>query len=139
MQKLPQSAFLITAALTPLVAQADLVELTDSELRTIQGQGTVPGFREAFRNYRSGFEPMWTELTTIQGVSPAPHYAGWSSMLAGYTIITPAIAALAATYDAPFPVNRLGAIALTAAYLGAAFRLNGIYLLYLNGEYVPAY
>lgn len=131
--------FVAVAALAPLAAQAEMVELSDAELRAVQGQGPISGLREALQNYRSGLEPLWTELTTVQGLSPPLHYAGWSAVLAGYAISGPAGAALTAFEDAPFPVNRLGVVAQPVALVGASLGLTGIYLLYLNGEYVPAY
>lgn len=140
MNTITQSAIVAAAAaLAPLAAQAEMVELSDAELRAVQGQGPISGLREALQNYRSGLEPLWTELTTVQGLSPPLHYAGWSAVLAGYAISGPAGAALTAFEDAPFPVNRLGVAAQPVALVGASLGLTGVYLLYLNGEYVPAY
>ncbi len=127
------------AALTPLAAQAEMVELSDTELRAVQGQGVLSGPREAFQNYRSGLEPLWTELTALQGPSPLLHYAGWSAVLAGYVIGVPAGAALTAIGNAPFPVNRLDVLAQPASLVGTGLGQTGVYLLYLNGEYVPTH
>jgi len=140
MNTFKQSAiFAAVAALTPLAAQAEMIELSDTELRAVQGQGVLSGLREAFQNYRSGLAPIWTELTTVQGLSPPLHYAGWSAVLAGYAIGIPAGATLTAIGNAPFPVNRLDVIAQPASLLGASLGLTGVYLLYLNGEYVPTH
>lgn len=140
MNTVTQSAIVVAVtALTPLAAQAEMVELSDAELRAVQGQGPISGLREALQNYRGGLEPLWTELTTIQGLSPPLHFAGWSAVLAGYAISGPAGAALTAIENAPFPVNRLGVVAQPVARVGSSLRLTGVYLLYLNGEYVPAY
>jgi hypothetical protein len=140
MNTLTQSALVATvSALAPLAAQAEMVELSDTELRAIHGQGPISGLREALQNYRSGLELAWTELTTVQGLSPPLHFAGWSAVLTGYAISAPAGAALTAFEDAPFPVNRLGVVAQPVALVGASLSLTGIYLLYLNGEYIPTY
>ncbi|MGB7288610.1 MAG: hypothetical protein WBC62_00750 [Candidatus Macondimonas sp.] len=139
MPPITQSAIVVTVtALAPLVAQAEMVELSDAELRAVQGQGPISGLREALQNYRRGLEPLWTELPIVQGLSPPLHYAGWSAVLAGYAISGPAGAALMAIEDALFPVNRLGVVAQPAARVGSSLRLTGVYLLYLYGEYVPA-
>ncbi len=140
MNILKQPAILVAVtALTPLAAQAEMVELSDAELRAIQGQGPISGLREGFQNYRSGLELAWTGLTTVQGVNPPLHFAGWSAVLAGYVISPPAVVAMTAFEDAPFPVNRLGVVAQPLALVGASFIFTGTYLLYLNGEFVPTY
>jgi len=140
MNTITQSAIVVAVtALAPLAAQAEMVELSDAELRAVQGQGPISGLRKALQSYRSGLEPLWSELTTVQGLSPPLHFAGWSAVLAGYAISAPAGAALTAFEDAPFPVNRLGVVAQPVARVGSSLSLAGVYLLYLNGEYVPAY
>ena len=102
MNTIKQSAiFVAVAALAPLAAQAEMVELSDAELRAVQGQGPISGLREALQNYRSELEPLWTELTTVQGISPPLHYVGWSAVLAGYAISGPAGAALTAFANTP--------------------------------------
>lgn len=133
------AAFVATTALMPLTAQAEMVELSDAELGAIQGQGPIAGLREAFRNYGNGLAPIWTELTTVQGLSPPLHYAGWSAVLAGYAIGIPAGVALTAIENAHFPVNRLDVVAQPVALVGASLGLTGVYLLYLNGEYVSTH
>ena len=140
MNTITQSAIVVAVtALAPLAAHAEMVELSDAELRAVQGQGPISGLREALQNYRSELAPMWTELTTVQGISPPLHYAGWSAVLAGYAISVPAGAALTAIENAPFPVNRLDVAAQPVAFVGASLGLTGVYLLYLNGEYVPTH
>lgn len=137
MNTITQSALAVAvAALMPLAAQAEMIELSDTELSAIQGQGPIAGLREAFRNYGNGLAPIWTELTTVQGLSPPLHYAGWSAVLAGYAIGIPAGAALTAIGNAPFPIDRLDVMAQPVALVGASLGLTGVYLLYLNGEYV---
>ncbi len=119
------------ATLTPLAAQANVAELSDAELRAVHGQATLgPGFQE----YRANMESMWSDLTTVQGKSAALHYAGWGSVMTGYTIIASSSAAAVAFNKAPFPVNKLGALAVPAYTAGAGIGLTGLFLLHLNGE-----
>ncbi len=132
MNTFTQSAlFLATVALTPLVAQANMAELSDTELSAVQGQANLgPGFQA----YRAEMGSMWSELTTVQGKSAALHYAGWGSVMTGYTIITSSGAAAVAVNKAPFPVNQLDALALPVWYAGAGIGLTGAFLLHVNGE-----
>lgn len=132
MNTFTQSAlFLAAVALTPLAAQANMAELPDTELRAVQGQATLgPGFQA----YRAEMGSMWSELTTVQGKSAALHYAGWGSVMTGYTIITTTGAAAVAVNKAPFPVNQLDALALPVWYAGAGIGLTGAFLLHVNGE-----
>ena len=132
MNTFTQSAlFFAVAALTPLAVQANMAELSDADLRAVQGQATLgPGFQA----YRAEMGSMWSDLTTVQGKSAALHYAGWGSVMTGYTIIASTGAAAVAVNKAPFPVNQLDALTVPVWYAGAGIGLTGAFLLHLNGE-----
>jgi hypothetical protein len=65
MNTFTQSAlFFAVAALTPLAVQANMAELSDADLRAVQGQATLgPGFQA----YRAEMGSMWSDLTTVLG------------------------------------------------------------------------
>lgn len=113
--------------------------LSDTELSAIQGQASVAGLREGFRLYTDAVSMMWSELTPVQGVSPALHYIGWSAVATGYSIALPAMAAHTTIDNAPFPVNRLDVVVQPGMLVSASLMFTGTYLLYLNGEFVPSY
>ena len=123
--------FIAVAALTPLAAQANMAELSDAELRAVQGQTTLGS---GFQAYRAEMESMWSDLTTVQGKSAALHYAGWGSVMTGYTITASTGAAAVAVNKAPFPVNQLDALTVPVWYAGAGIGLTGAFLLHVNGE-----
>lgn len=135
------SSFLALALLTPLAAQAEMTELTDTELEAVQGKAgaILPG--SAFANY-------WTEFTTVQG-DPALHYAGWGLMGVGYSLMIPFQQTELLDYkihQAPPPVNHLApvtkplyVIAVPPAAVGMVALTQGLYLLYINGEFTTNY
>ena len=135
----PFVALFSIIALAPCAARASWVELSDADLRGVQGQGFVedPGLFP--QEYRATLNRMWTGLTTVQGNSAVLHYTGMGTMMAGYAIGAPALATAAAVIDNPPPPGPLWVVAtvhLTAAPIltGGTLMLAGGYLLQFNGE-----
>ena len=136
-------SLLAIAAFAPLTAQAAMVELTDLELGAVQGKaGSITaGFGAGFREY-------WTELTTVQG-NPTLHYVGWGLIGIGSSLMIPFQQTARLTYQiqqAPPPVNRLvpvtaplWVVAAPPAAIAFPILIQGLYLLYANGELTIPY
>lgn len=125
-------------ALTPGAARAALIDLSDADLRAVQGQGFVEDPSLFFQDYRTTLNRMWTGLTTVQGNSAVLHYAGMGTMMAGYALGAPALATASAIIDNPPPPGPLWVVAtvhLTAPPIlaGGALMLAGGYVLQFNG------
>lgn len=87
MNTLKQSTiFVAVSALTPLAAQAEMVELSDTELRAIQGRYGADSTDTYFQDYRTDLRYLWTDLTTIEGKSAALHYVSWGTIMTGCAI-----------------------------------------------------
>ena len=125
------AAFITVTAVTPLTAQAEMIELTDAELGAIEGQtGLGPGFQ----TYKQNMGDLWTDMTTTQGKSAALHYAGYGSVMTGYTLVASSGAASVAINKAPPPINRLDGAVVPLWYAGYGIGTAGLVLLTLNGE-----
>lgn len=148
MNTLKQSAiFVAVSALTPLAAQAEMVELSDTELRAIQGRYGADSTDAYFQDYRADLRYLWTDLTTVEGKSAALHYVGWGTITTGYAIRAGAWGTARAIYefaDAPAPppiwVGKTIAwtvvpAAIPPMIVGGALELTGSYIVTkLNGE-----
>lgn len=60
----PLAALLSITALAPCTARASWVELSDADLRAIQGRGFVADPSLFPQQYRATLNRMWTGLTT---------------------------------------------------------------------------
>jgi|GEM_PF-1657494 len=148
MNTFKQSALVISfAALTPPAAQAGLVDLSDTELRAVQGQYGVDSTGAYFQDYRADLGYLWTDLTTVEGKTAALHYVGWGTIMTGYAIRAGAWGTARAIYDfavapAPPPIWVGKTIAWTILpavippmIVGGTLELTGSYIVTkLNGE-----
>jgi hypothetical protein len=127
----PFPAFIAFLAMMPVAAQAEMQPLTDAELREVEGQiGIGPGFQ----TYQQTMGSLWNIMTTTQGKSAVLHYAGYGSVMTGYTLIASSGAASVAINKAPPPINRLDGVVLPVWYAGYGIGTAGLVMLTLNGE-----
>jgi len=127
----PFPACIAFLAMMPVAAQAEMQPLTDADLREVDGQmGLGPGFQ----TYKQNMGVLWTDMTTSQGKSAALHYAGYGSVMTGYTLIASSGAASVAINKAPPPINRLDGVVLPVWYAGYGIGTAGLVMLTLNGE-----
>lgn len=148
MNTFTQSALVISfAALMPLAAQAEMIELSDAGLRAVQGQYGADSTSAYFQDYRADLGSLWTDLTTVEGKSAALHYVGWGTIMTGYAIRAGAWGTARAIDDfadapAPPPIWVGKTIAWTIVpaaippmIVGGALELAGGYIVTkLNGE-----
>ena len=125
------ASIIAMTALMPLTAHATMIELTDAELRGVDGQiGLGPGFQ----TYRQTMGGLWTDMSSTQGKSAALHYAGYGSVMTGYTLLASSGAAYVAINKAPPPINRLDGAVVPIWYAGYGIGTAGVLMLSLNGE-----
>lgn len=143
-----QSALVISfAALMPLAAQAEIIELSDAGLRAVQGQYGADSTSAYFQDYRADLGLLWTDLTTVEGKSAALHYVGWGTLMTGYAIRAGAWGTARAVSDfaqppAPPPPPVATAIQWTVLpavippmIVGGTLELTGSFIVTkLNGE-----
>lgn len=131
MKSLARSIGILAVTCTSLSAQAEMQPLTDAELRAVEGQaGLGPGFQ----TYKQTMGGLWSDMTTTRGKSAALHYAGYGSVMTGYTLIASSGAASVAINKAPPPVNRLDGAVIPLWYAGYGIGTAGLVMLSLNGE-----
>lgn len=118
-------------AFMPVAAQAVMQPLTDGELRAVEGRASLgPGFQ----TYRQTMGSLWNIMTTTQGKSAVLHYAGYGSVMTGYTVAASSGAAYMAINKAPPPINQLGVAVIPLWYAGYGIGTAGLVMLSVNGE-----
>ncbi|MGB5235387.1 MAG: DUF6160 family protein [Candidatus Macondimonas sp.] len=139
--------FAAVAALSPLAAQAEMIELSDAELSAVQGQYYIETTSAYFQDYWADLGLLWTDLTTVEGKSAALHYVGWGTIMTGYAIRAGAWGTARAVSDfaqppAPPPPPVATAIQWTVLpavippmIVGGTLELTGSFIVTkLNGE-----
>lgn len=125
------ASIIAMTALMPLTAHATMIELTDAELRGVDGRiGLGPGFQ----TYRQTMGGLWTDMSSTQGNSAALHYAGYGSVMTGYTLTASGWAAIDVINKAPPPINQLNVAMLPLLYVEYGIGTAGLVMLSFNAN-----